>query len=101
MLTYQHIEVEENETLYAKSYVTYADGETVYSDKMVTVDPIITADFESEIISCTVESELVQAEEIIPTAEEIVEPEAPTFMSVLMSILNAIIAMFKSIIAIF
>ena len=93
------IEVENNDVVYARTYLVDANRNVTYGEvKTIVVGEFETSGYNSTSFNCaSFDSALNQADEIIPTAEEITEPEAPTFMS----ILNAVVALFNSIIALF
>ncbi len=99
------IDVNENDTVYAKSYMIDANGNTVYgATKTLSIGKISTSsDSDFEVLGF--DNALEQAEEIIVTADEapvVTETEtAPSFMNVLMSILNAVMALVQAIIALF
>ncbi|MCQ2471537.1 MAG: leucine-rich repeat domain-containing protein [Clostridia bacterium] len=101
------IDVEENDTVYAKSYMTNANGNTVYGSAQTLSIGKFTTSADSDFEVLDFDNALEQAEEIIVTADEapvVTETEtetAPSFMSVLMSILNAVMALVQAIIALF
>ncbi|MCQ2472082.1 MAG: hypothetical protein MJ147_08605 [Clostridia bacterium] len=101
------IDVEENDTVYAKSYMTDANGNTVYGSAQTLSIGKFTTSADSDFEVLDFDNALEQAEEIIVTADEapvVTETEtetAPSFMSVLMSILNAVMALVQAIIALF
>ncbi|MCQ2483757.1 MAG: leucine-rich repeat domain-containing protein [Clostridia bacterium] len=100
------VKVDENaEKVYAKSYIVDADGNVVYG-KLQTIDVTLsTESIDSEILVCSsFDSMLVQADEIIPTADDVPaqeETETPTIVSIITSIINAIMSLIQAIIALF
>ena len=95
------IDVNENDTVYAKSYMTDANGNTVYGSAQTLSISKFTTSADSDFEVLGFDNALQQEEEIIVTADAPVEETAPSFMSVVMSILNAIMALVQAIIALF
>lgn len=85
------------DTVYARSYVIGTDGKITYG-KTKTID--VTGLATQSVASSSLETMIIQADEVIPNAEEKTET-APSFMTVLMNIIQMIFSLFKSVAALF